>query len=282
MKIGVLGAGVMGTGVSQVCAQIAEQVVLIDTIPKALEKAKKEIEKGLRFQILTNKNNHQSIEIDDILKKIIFSTNYSLLAEMDYIIENISEDIDKKNNAYKIMEKICKPECIFIANTSAISITKIASVLKEPERVIGIHFMNPVPIKKAVELIKGFYTSLETEQKAKELLRLLNKEFVEVNDSPGFISNRVLMPMINEAIFLLNDKVAEVEDIDWVFKKCFGHTMGPLETADLIGLDTILNSIQVLYDSFNDSKYRPCPLLKKMVDAGLHGMKSGKGFYKYI
>ena len=272
----------MGTGVSQVCAQIAEQVVLIDTIPKALEKAKKEIEKGLRFQILTKKNNHQSIEIDDILKKIIFSTNYSLLAEMDYIIENISEDIDKKNNAYKIMEEICKPECIFIANTSAISITKIASVLQEPKRVIGIHFMNPVPIKKAAELIKGFHTSLETEQKAKELLRLLNKEFVEVNDFPGFISNRVLMPMINEAIFLLNDKVAEVEDIDWVFKKCFGHTMGPLETADLIGLDTILNSIQVLYDSFNDSKYRPCPLLKKMVDAGLYGMKSGKGFYQYI
>ena len=170
---------------------------------------------------------------------------------------------------------------MFAANTSAIPITRIASLTRRPARVIGMHFMNPVPLKPVVEVIRGYYTADETVALAQGLLAGMGKEGVVVNDSPGFVSNRVLMLTINEAIFLLHEGVAAAEDVDKIFKGCFGHKMGPLETADLIGLDTILLSIEVLYESFNDSKYRPCPLLKKMVDAGLYGQKSGQGFYTY-
>jgi len=180
-----------------------------------------------------------------------------------------------------MLDNVCPDHCIFAANTSAIPITRIGSATSRPEKVIGMHLMNPVPMKKMVELIPGHHTSQETIDEAKKFLAGMDKECIIVKDSPGFVSNRVLMLTINEAIFLVHEQVADAKDVDNIFKSCFGHKMGPLETADLIGLDTILYSIEMLYESFSDSKYRPCPLLKKMVDAGLHGRKSGKGFYNY-
>lgn len=215
------------------------------------------------------------------MHRITFSTNYQSLEAAQFTIENVPEKWDIKNRIYEKIDKICPKETIFAANTSAIPITRIASVTKRATKVVGIHFMNPVPMKSTVEMIRGYHTSDETIKTAKELLAQMGKECIIVNDSPGFVSNRVLMLTINEAIFLLQDQVASASDVDRIFKTCFGHKMGPLETADLIGLDTILFSIEVLYESFNDSKYRPCSLLKKMVDAGLHGRKSGQGFYTY-
>jgi len=179
------------------------------------------------------------------------------------------------------MEENCPPRTIFSSNTSAIPITRLAQVTKRPSQVIGTHFMNPVPLKPVVEVIRGFHTSNETIQATLDLLASMGKEGVLVNDSPGFVSNRVLMLTVNEAIFLLQDQVATAEDIDHIFRSCFGHKMGPLETADLIGLDTILYSLEVLYENFNDPKFRPSPLLRKLVAAGLHGRKSGRGFYSY-
>lgn len=189
--------------------------------------------------------------------------------------------MEYKKDVYEKIDAICPKESVFAANTSAIPITRIASITKRNPQVIGLHFMNPVPMKPIVEAIRGYHTSEETVKTAKKLLAQMNKKCILVNDSPGFVSNRVLMLTINEAIFVLQEKIASVSEVDRIFKSCFGHKMGPLETADLIGLDTILFSIEVLYESFNDSKYRPCPLLRKMVDAGLYGCKSGQGFYTY-
>jgi 3-hydroxybutyryl-CoA dehydrogenase len=186
-----------------------------------------------------------------------------------------------KAEIYPRLHAICPADCVFAANTSCISITKLGGFTKRPDRVCGMHFMNPVPMKPMVELIRAFHTSPETLAAGQRFLAEMGKEAVVVNDWPGFVSNRVLMLTINEAVFLLQDQVASAVDVDRIFKGCFGHKMGPLETADLIGLDTILYSIEVLHESYNDSKYRPCPLLKKMVDAGLHGRKSGRGFYDY-
>ena len=250
--VGVVGAGVMGVGVAQNLAQTGHQVILVDISENILDKAKQEIRNNIRFQGFFKKSERQETP-DDIIEK----------------------------DLYPLLDSICPTECIFAANTSAIPITRIASVTKRADKVLGIHFMNPVPMKPMVEMIRGYHTSEATIETAKKMLSQMGKECILVNDSPGFVSNRVLMLTINEAIFLLQDQVATAEDVDKIFKGCFGHKMGPLETADLIGLDTILFSIEVLYENFNDSKYRPCTLLKKMVDAGLHGRKSGKGFYVY-
>jgi 3-hydroxybutyryl-CoA dehydrogenase len=203
------------------------------------------------------------------------------LGDADFVIENATEKVEIKRGIYENLDRVCKAACVFAANTSAISITRIASMTNRAPQVIGMHFMNPVPMKPVVEVIRAEHTSDETVQMAGALLAAMGKEAVIINDYPGFVSNRVLMLTINEAIFLVQDQVAAPEDIDKIFKTCFGHKMGPLETADLIGLDTILYSIEVLYESYNDSKYRPSPLLRKMVDAGKHGMKSGQGFYTY-
>jgi 3-hydroxybutyryl-CoA dehydrogenase len=278
--VGVIGAGVMGIGVSQNLAQTGHQVLLLDISEEILERAKQEIRNNIRFQGFFNKN-EKSEKPDDILKRIKFSTNYQLLEDAEFIIENATEKWEIKKDIYSKIDAICQPNTVFAANTSAISITRIASVTKRASQVIGIHFMNPVPMKPTVEMICGYHTSDSTIEIAKKLLDQMGKECIVVNDSPGFVSNRVLMLTINEAIFVIQDQVASVEEVDRIFKTCFGHKMGPLETADLIGLDTILSSIEVLYESFNDSKYRPSPLLKKMVDAGLHGRKSGRGFYIY-
>ena len=278
--VGVVGAGVMGSGVAQNLAQTNHQVVLLDVSEEILEHAKQEIRNQLRFQGLFNKTEKMESP-DDILKRIKFSTNYQLLKDADFAIENVTEKWQIKKDVYTQIDAICPEHCVFAANTSAISITRIASATKRALQVIGMHFMNPVPMKPMVEVIRGYHTSEKTIEIAKGLLTNMGKECVIVNDMPGFVSNRVLMLTINEAIFLVQEQVTSVEDVDRIFKSCFGHKMGPLETADLIGLDTILFSIEVLYESFNDSKYRPCPLLKKMVDAGLYGCKSGQGFYAY-
>ena len=193
----------------------------------------------------------------------------------------MTEDWEIKKEVYEAIDRICPPRCVFAVNTSCISITKVGAVTRRPSQVIGMHFMNPVPLKATVEVIRGFHTSEETIATARSFLAGMGKQAIVVNDFPGFVSNRVLMPMVNEAAMLVQDGVAPAEDIDRLFKQCFGHKMGPLETADLIGLDTILKSIVVLHESFGDSKYRPCPLLVKMVDAGLLGRKSGRGFYTY-
>lgn len=278
--VGVLGAGVMGIGVAQHLAQTGHEVILLDISDSILEKAKQEIKNNTRFQAFFTKGDKKE-NSHEILQNIKFAINYDFLKTADFIIENVTEKWHLKKEVYEKIDNICPEDSVFAANTSAISITRIASATKRADKVLGIHFMNPVPIKPMVEMIRGYHTSIKSIEIAKKLLAQMGKECVIVNDSPGFVSNRVLMLTINEAIFLLQDRVASAEDIDKIFKTCFSHKMGPLETADLIGLDTILFSIEVLYESFNDSKYRPCPLLKKMVDAGLYGRKNGQGFYKY-
>lgn len=278
--VGVVGAGVMGIGVAQNLAQTGYQVILVDISEAILENAKQEIKNNIRFQTLFNKEKKAGSP-DDILKKITFSTNYKLLDSADFVVENVTEKWDIKKEVYAQLDTICPDRTVFAANTSAIPITRIASATKRPKNVIGMHFMNPVPMKSMVEVIRGYHTSDATIEIAKSFLAQMGKECIIVNDSPGFVSNRVLMLTINEAIFLLQERVASASDVDKIFKTCFGHKMGPLETADLIGLDTILLSIEVLYESFKDSKYRPCPLLKQMVEAGLYGQKSKQGFYVY-
>jgi 3-hydroxybutyryl-CoA dehydrogenase len=278
--VGVIGAGVMGIGVTQSLAQTHHQVILIDVLDEILERAKSEIYKNVRFGRLFDKSVSEESP-DEVVERITLTTDYRLLRDVDFVIENVIEKWDVKKEVYARLNEICREECIFSANTSAISITRIGSVTKRPDRVIGIHFMNPVPLKPMVEVIRGYHTSEETIAATKALLADMGKACIVVNDSPGFVSNRVLMLTINEAVCLAQEQVASPQEIDQIFKSCLGHKMGPLETADLIGLDTILYSIEVLYESFNDGKYRPCPLLKKMVDAGLHGRKSGQGFYTY-
>jgi len=278
--VGVVGAGVMGVGVAQNLAQTKHHVLLIDVSEAILERAKQEIKNNLRFQGFFQKT-EKAENLDEILNRIKFSTDYQVLEEAEFVIENTTEKWEIKQEVYGKIDAICPKDSVFAANTSAIPITRIASVTKRADKVVGMHFMNPVPMKPMVEAIRGYHTSEETIETAKKLLARMGKECIIVNDAPGFVSNRVLMLTINEAIFVVQDRVASAEEVDLIFKSCFGHKMGPLETADLIGLDTILYSIEVLYESFNDSKYRPCTLLKKMVDAGLYGRKSGKGFYTY-
>jgi len=276
--IGVIGAGVMGAGVAQTLAQTKHRVILTDRTDELLAKSKSAIEKNLRLQAFFHKSD---ITPAETLDRIHFTTDDESLRDTSFIIENVTEKWDVKKAVYARLDSICTSHCIFASNTSAISITRIGSVTRRPAKVIGMHFMNPVPMKKVVEVIRGHHTSDETLEKSKTLLLSMGKECVVINDSPGFVSNRVLMLTINEAVFLVQDQVAKAEEIDRIFKSCFEHKMGPLETADLIGLDTILFSLEVLYDSYNDSKYRPSPLLRKMVDAGLYGRKNGQGFYSY-
>jgi 3-hydroxybutyryl-CoA dehydrogenase len=277
--IGVIGAGVMGTGVAQDIAQHGRQVILIDLDAARLERAKREIRANLRMHGLFRKSPAGGTA--EALARIAFTTDYARLQAADFVVENVVEKWAVKERVYQLLEASCRPECVFAANTSAISITRIGAATHRPDRVLGMHFMNPVPLKPMVEVIRGFHTSEATLARAFELLALLGKEGIVVNDMPGFVTNRVLMLTINEAIFVVQDQVAAAEDVDRIFKTCFGHKMGPLETGDLIGLDTILFSLEVLYESYNDDKYRPSPLLRKMVDAGLHGRKSGRGFYTY-
>jgi 3-hydroxybutyryl-CoA dehydrogenase len=278
--VGVVGAGVMGRGLAQDLAQHGYQVLLVDLDEDVLSEARKSIARSLRARLLFQRESTDRSS-DAVLSNIQTSTDPAILADADFVIENVTEKFDIKKDVYRRIDRICSEDTVFAANTSAISITRIGSLTRRPSKVLGMHFMNPVPMKKTVEMIRGFHTSEETLDTARALLRGIDKQSVLVRDSPGFVSNRVLMLTVNEAVFLVQDQVATPEDVDKIFTECFGHKMGPLATADLIGLDTILYSIEVLYESFNDDKYRPCPLLKKMVDAGLHGRKNGKGFYAY-
>jgi 3-hydroxybutyryl-CoA dehydrogenase len=281
--VGVVGAGVMGVGVAQNLAQTGHRALLVDVSDEILERARGAIRQGLRFGQMFDKSGTATPreKAADVLARISFSTDLDSLAEADFVVENVIEKWPIKETIYRRLDEICRPEVRFAANTSVISITKIGGATKRPDKVLGMHFMNPVPQKDTVEVIRGHHTSEETLDVARQFLAQMGKEGIVVNDAPGFVSNRVLMLTVNEAIFLVQDGVAPAEDVDRLFKSCFGHKMGPLETADLIGLDTILYSIEGLYEQFADSKFRPCPLLRKMVDAGLHGRKSGKGFYDY-
>lgn len=279
--VGVVGAGVMGAGVAQSLASSNYAVVVVDRAEQALHSAKREIERGIRLQTLLATADTPSRPRAN-LSRIRFTTDPTELAAADFVIENITERWDDKNALYRQLDAICRPGAVIAANTSAISITRLASATSRPASVIGMHFMNPVPMKRTVELIRGHFTSDATVAAAQALLAGMGKEGILVNDSPGFVSNRVLMLTINEAVFLLHEHVATAADVDRLFRECFGHKMGPLETADLIGLDTILLSIEALHESFGDGKYRPCPLLKRMVHANLLGRKSGQGFYTYV
>ena len=278
--IGVIGAGVMGTGVAQNLAQAGYQVILVDRTTEILEHSREEIYQNVRLQTLFRKSN-EVYDPDTIISQIYFTTDYQQLKAAEFLIENVTENWEIKERVYREIDSICGSDCIFAVNTSCVPITRIAALTKRPSKVIGTHFMNPVPLKTTVETIRGYYTSEETIEVTKELLASMGKECIVVNDYPGFVSNRISHLFMNEAAFVVQDQVATAQEVDDIFKKCYGHKMGPLETADLIGLDTVVNSLDVLYENYQDPKFRCCPLLRKMVDAGLFGKKSGQGFYTY-
>ena len=278
-KIGVIGAGVMGIGIAQcIVAQSSLYVVLIDINQAKIEKAKQNIYRNLKLQALQYQKPY---DVPTLMDKINFTTDYDYLKEVDFVIESATEDWDVKQTIFKQIDQLCGNQCVFATNTSCLSITQIASLTVRPDKVIGIHFINPVEMKPVVEMIKGYHTSDDTIQIAESFLEYLGKSSVLINDYPGFVTNRLSHLFMNEAAFIVQDGVAEPEKIDDIFKKCYGHKMGPLETADLIGIDTVVNSLNILYQSYQDPKFRCCPLLKKMVYAGLLGVKTKEGFYKY-
>ncbi|MGE5342553.1 MAG: 3-hydroxyacyl-CoA dehydrogenase family protein [Candidatus Omnitrophota bacterium] len=279
-KVGVIGAGTMGAGVTVDLVLHGIDTVLVDISETILESAKEEISKSVRFAPLIQKG-IPKVPVGEALEKITFTTDMHALADCEFIVENVTEDWKIKEKVYKDLDRICQPEAIFGVDTSCISITKVAAATTRPDKVIGMHFMNPVYAKPVLEVMRGFHTSDETVRMAEAFLAQLSKKAIVVNDYPGFVTNRISHLFMNEAAFVVQDQVATPEQVDNIFKKCFGHKMGPLETADLIGLDTVMKSLEVLYESYQDSKFRCCPLLKKMVDAGLLGRKSGKGFYDY-
>ncbi len=279
-NIAVIGSGTMGNGIAHVFAQSGYQVKLIDISQNALDKALATVTKNLDRQIkkeLITENDKQST-----LSNISTSTSIETdVKEMDLVVEAATENVDLKLKIFRDLDKFCKEGAILATNTSSISITKIAAETNRPDKIIGMHFMNPVPIMKLVEVIRGYATSDETTNLIMELSEKLGKVPVEVNDYPGFIANRILMPMINEAIYSLYEGVAGVYEIDTVMKLGMAHPMGPLQLADFIGLDVCLSILNVLHDGFGNPKYAPCPLLVNMVQAGYKGVKSGEGFYKH-
>ncbi|OGT70603.1 MAG: 3-hydroxybutyryl-CoA dehydrogenase [Gammaproteobacteria bacterium RIFCSPLOWO2_02_FULL_57_10] len=278
--VGVVGAGVMGRGVAQAAAQKGMRVVLLDVSDEILVAAENDIRQAIRFAAMLEKK-AAGESPDEVCERIEFTTDIDRLAQADFLVENVSEKVAIKQELYPQLDSVCRSDCVFAVNTSAISITRVASWTRRADRVVGMHFMNPVPMKPLVEVIRAHHTSDATIDTAKQFLAQLGKEAIVVNDLPGFVSNRILMLTVNEAVFVVQDQVSSARDVDRIFKGCFGHKMGPLETADLIGLDTILYSLEVLYESYNDPKFRPAPLLRRMVDAGLHGRKTGEGFFKY-
>jgi 3-hydroxybutyryl-CoA dehydrogenase len=269
----------MGHGIAQVAAQSGYEVLLVDVAPQALERGVSQIGKGL--ERLVSKGKLAAEERDQALSRLASHGELAALDRADLVVEAVVEKLEVKRSVFTELDRICPPHTILASNTSSISITRIAACTSRPDRVIGMHFMNPVPVMQLVEIIRGLATGQETYDAVEAASREMGKTPVEVHDAPGFVSNRVLMPMINEAIYCLYEGVGKAEAIDQVMKLGMNHPMGPLALADLIGLDVCLDILRVLSDGFGDPKYRPCPLLVKMVDAGYLGRKSGRGFYAY-
>ena len=277
--VGVVGAGQMGHGIAQVMLRAGHRVLLLDVSQDLVDAGAKRIAKGLARDV--EKARMTAEEREQALARLKPTTVVADLAEADFIIEAVTEKFDVKAAVFRSLEPHCRPEAIFASNTSSISITRLAATTERSDRFVGLHFFNPVPVMKLVEVVPGLQTSPDTVDKAISLATSAGKTPVRVNDFPGFVSNRVLMPMINEAVFCLMEGVADAQGIDSVMKLGMNHPMGPLELADLIGLDVCLDILKVLYESLRDPKYRPCPLLEKMVAAGWLGRKTGRGFYEY-
>lgn len=278
-KVGVIGAGTMGNGIAHVLARSGYDVVLCEVAQQYLDRGLATIRKNLEREVAKNK-----ISAEDsaaAVARIRGVVDRTSLSECDFVVEAATEKFEVKTEIFRDLDRICRPETVLASNTSSISITKIAALTRRPDKVIGMHFFNPVPIMRLVEVIRGLATSDETYQVTKGLAEKLDKVPVEVNDAPGFVSNRVLMPLLNEAMYSVMEGVATPQAVDEVFKLGMAHPMGPLTLADFIGLDVCLDIMRVLHEGLGDPKYRPCPLLVKMVDAGWLGKKSGRGFYQY-
>jgi 3-hydroxybutyryl-CoA dehydrogenase len=277
--IGVIGSGTMGNGIAQVAARAGYSVVMRDLEDEFLARGLSAIDKSLQRDV--DKQRLSADEKQAIVGRIQTTTDIEALSEASFVIEAVTEDLGVKTEIFSALDRITSPATILASNTSSISITRLGAATSRPDKVIGMHFMNPVPVMKLVEVIRGIATSTETYERVRGLTEQLGKTALDCNDSPGFVSNRVLLPMINEAVFALYENVATRESIDGIMKLGMNHPMGPLELADFIGLDVCLAILNVLYDGLGDPKYRACPLLKRYVDAGWLGRKTGRGFYEY-